>query len=124
MFRNIVKNQYIGKSKLSFTYRDYLCDEESTIDALGYPLVIPGGHKNLPDYFIPGYFDIKQNSFKVVCLDNRSRENLYITGIPLGVDSIDPWRLCKTIWSSYYEDEHRGYLFQILNSNEPLILSL
>lgn len=122
MFRSIVKNQYIGKSKLKFIYYDNILADDSKFDAIGYPLIVPGPYHHYPDWVVFGYFDPEKLTFKRVGLEKRKKESLYITGIPKGVPSIDPWRLDNVIWSSYYEDDYRGYLFQIVNSNEPLNL--
>lgn len=120
MFRNLVKNTYIGKSQLNFIYQGNEISGESTIEAIGYPLLIPGGSHYLPDWFIPGYLNPVNNTFTRVTYEKSHRVNLYITGIPKGVASLDPWRLNHKLWSSYYEDDYRGYLFQILPSNKPL----
>ena len=122
MFRSIVRQQYIGKSKLNIDLGGVILPGQVKLDTLGYPLIIPGPYKHYPDWVIFGYFDPKNLVFKRVGIEKRKKESLYITGIPKGAPSIDPWRLDKVIWSSYYEDDYRGYLFQILNSNEPLNL--
>lgn len=120
MFRNFVKKLYIGKSKLKFIQRNYEIADNSLVEALGYPLIIPGGSQYLPDYFIPGYFDEQSQTFRRLSFENRHPVNLYITGIPKGVLSIDSWKLTDAIWSSYYEDDYRGYLFQIQDSDKRL----
>ena len=122
MFRSIVRQQYIGKTKLKFDLEGTILPDHVKLDNLGYPIIIPGPYRHYPDWVIFGYFDPNNLIFKRVGLEKRKRENLYITGIPKGAPSIDPWKLDKVIWSSYYEDDYRGYLFQILNSNEPLNL--
>lgn len=129
MFRNRVSKQYIGKSKLIFkgmtTNFEFPVKGESLIGQIANRLFIPGSDKKLPDYFMSGtFFSGDQPSFMI----NFNLENmgpkygdiLYITGIPKNTSSLDPFRLQNKKWSSYYEDSHGGYLFQILNYNEPL----
>ena len=50
----------------------------------------------------------------------KNNDILYITGVPKNTPSLDRFRLQGKKWSSYYEDEHGGYLFQILTYDQPL----
>lgn len=49
------------------------------------------------------------------------KHQIYVTGIPKGA-ILDNFRLEKTIWSSYYEDDIRGYLFQVTDGYPKLII--
>lgn len=50
-----------------------------------------------------------------------SKHVLYITAVPK-FKNLDLYRFNNCLWSSYYEDSHRGYLFQILESNQKVEL--
>jgi hypothetical protein len=60
--------------------------------------------------------------FQVVKPYETCTHHLYITGIPKGAKSLNPFRLQGCIWSSYYEDELHGFLFQIVRSDTILKL--
>lgn len=113
MYANIIKNLYIGKSKLIFEANDCIIPDTSTIEEIFCPTKYEG---NLPDYGIYGslwhYKDT--NTFEINWVNPDHK--LFITGIPKGT-ALDNYRLKDTIWSSYYEDEYRGYLFQIIDSD-------
>lgn len=129
MFRSRVSKQYIGKSKLIFKGKtanfEFPVKGESLIGQIANRLFIPGSDKKLPDYFLSGiFFSGDQPSFRINFnpedIGPKYKDILYITGIPKDIPSLDPFRLQNKKWSSYYEDEHGGYLFQILSYNEPL----
>lgn len=115
MYSNIVKDLYIGKSKLTFRANDTDIPDIMTIGKLFY-LVNPNTEqgRNLPDYGTIGNFwtdDNNQGIFEITFL--HPDRKIYVTGIPKG-EVLDNFRLEGTIWSSYYEDDYRGYLFQII----------
>lgn len=128
MFRTKVYNQYIGKSKLNLVVSSlgFPINNKSLIGEIANRLFIPGGEKVIPDYFLSGVFfpGVKYPTFKVnFDLDKIGPENndiLYITGVPKDSPSLNNFRLQGKKWSSYYEDEHGGYLFQILPYDQPL----
>nr|DAU11052.1 MAG TPA: hypothetical protein [Caudoviricetes sp.] len=120
MYTNIVKNQYIGKSKLNFYSDDNPLPNTMQWQELGFKLEDRKGikfnsiNKYLPDYYVPLYIkDIP----KVNILPNDKvfyNKILLITGIPKG-KSLEPFKLKNIIWESYYEDMYRGYLYQIIS---------
>lgn len=127
MFANIVKNQYVGKSKLDFTLNGNLIDPKMIIGDIGLPLVTPQGcplvdiDRYFPDYFITGTVsDI--STLELIPNDMDKAKVLLITGIPKNAPSLDKYRMKEVTWSSYYEDDYRGYLFQIVNANTTLEL--
>lgn len=129
MFRNKVSQQYIGKSKLTFKYHtqnhEFPIKGEVLIGNIANRLFIPGSEKVIPDYFLsgilfPGDQPVFRINFNLDKIGPKYNDILYITGIPKGINSLDPFRLQNKKWSSYYEDEHGGYLFQILNYTESL----
>lgn len=121
MYTNIVKNQYIGKSKLNFYFKDNSLPNTMQWQELGFKLEDRKGikfnsiNKYLPDYYVPLYI---KNIPKVnIALPNDKgfyNRILLITGIPKG-KSLEPFKLKDIIWESYYEDKYRGYLYQIIS---------
>lgn len=112
MFTALVKNQYIGKSKLDFQKDGKPLNPTTLIGN------IKGIENTLPiskydyDYMIIG--EIKDiNTIELnFNHDSDSTVAICITGIP------KKWPLAKfkysdNIWESFYEDNIRGYLFQV-----------
>lgn len=110
MYTNIVKNLYIGKSKLTFEVNGHEISDTNTI---GDILFITGWEGNLPDYGTMGNLWIHGNQGTFEITFKNPDHKIYVTGIPKGA-ILDNFRLKETVWSSYYEDNQRGYLFQIV----------
>ena len=125
-----VSKQYIGKSKLKFQYkgkyskRPFPISKETLIGDLSRILFIPGGYQTLPDYYLSGTFSLDEQTFSVnydhLKIGLPYQDILYITGVPKETLNLDIFRLENSKWSSYYEDAHGGYLFQILNYKQSL----
>lgn len=113
MYSNIVKNLYIGKSKLIFEINGK--GELSDTNTIGDTFFITNWEGNLPDYVVMGNFweplPGDKGIFEIT--HNIPNHKMYVTGIPKGA-ILDNFRLEKTVWSSYYEDNQRGYFFQIV----------
>lgn len=122
MFGNIVKDLYIGKSKLDIRFNGQILEPETVVDFIGVPYPKTPktqDYPTLPDFMVIGTFD------NIKTFDMRTGYNthyLLITGIPKGTKTLDWYRVKKAIWSSYYEDSYRGYLFQIQDATEKLEL--
>ena len=128
MFEKIVGNQYVGKAKIDFTFNGKIIDCKSLIKDIGIPFQDSNGVHftnlvpNFPDYFILGEVsDI--STMKLDYGDLRKTKILYITGIPKQAPSLDDYKLKNVLWSSYYEDEYRGYLFQLISSSSLVELN-
>lgn len=106
MFREIVKDVYIGKSQLGIWVNEKRVPKETLVKDIALPTLL--GNK-LPDYGIIGNFT--QWEFEV---NSGGNYKLFITGIPKKTYDLDLYRLKRRLWSSYYEDDKRGYLFQVL----------
>lgn len=121
MFTKIVGNQYVGKAKIDFTVDGKIIDGKNLIGDIGVLLEV--NDKPLvnldpyfPDYFITGQVsDI--STMELNPKDLRKTKILYITGIPKQAPNIEDYFLKNVIWSSYYEDNYRGYLFQMVNQD-------
>ena len=56
MFTNIVKDLYIGKSKLNIRFQNQIIEPETIVDSLGVPYPKLKEYPTFPDYVIKGYF--------------------------------------------------------------------
>lgn len=111
MFRTIVKDLYIGKSKLTIECNQREIPQTALIQDVLQPTGFTG---NMPDYCTLGNF--KEDKFEITPVMPKHR--LFVTGIPKGA-ILDNFRIRRTYWSSYYEDDIRGYLFQITDEEIP-----
>ena len=59
MFTNIVKDLYIGKSKLNIRFQNQIIEPETIVDTLGVPYPKLKEYPTYPDYVIIGNFDGK-----------------------------------------------------------------
>lgn len=109
MYSNIVKDLYIGKSKLIFEANDCIIPDVTEIGKIFFPT---GWEGNLPDYGTMGNLWVHNNQGTFEITWKRPEHKIWVTGIPKGA-ILDDFRIQETIWSSYYEDNIRGYLFQI-----------
>lgn len=127
MFTNIVKNQYVGKSKIDFTFQGSVIDGTTLVKDIGIMFADNNGESFnntcsfLPDYYIPGKV-IDLCTIDIGDLSTRETSFLFITGIPKR-KSLDPYRLKDVVWSSFYEDDYRGYLFQLVHSSRVELLN-
>lgn len=131
MFKQVTYNTYIGKSHLNIVRNKMYVEPTEKIGDIAYPCTYYNddgqNSKNFPDYYIMGFYnpgteDDPVNFFQVLKPWNRILHHLYITGIPKNAQSLEPFRLEGCIWSSYYEDDLHGFLFQIVRSNTILKL--
>jgi len=130
MFKQVTYNTYIGKGKLSLVKDHQFINGSTKIGDIAYPVVILDKDRdNLkwPDYYLMGLYispteEDPVEMFQVVKPYETCIHHLYITGIPKGAKSLKPFRLQDCIWSSYYEDNLHGFLFQIVKSDTILKL--
>ena len=130
MFKQVTYNTYIGKGKLALIKDHKAIEGITKIGEIAYPVVIlDKNRENLkwPDYYLMGLYiapteDDPASLFQIMKPYDRSTHHLYITGIPKNAKSLNPFRLEGCIWSSYYEDDLHGFLFQIVKSDTILKL--
>lgn len=130
MFKHVIYNTYIGKSRIPIIKDSLQVEGTTKIGDIAYPVVILDKNRdNLkwPDYYLIGLYVNPTDSdpmefFQMVKPYEKCTHHLYITGIPKGAKSINPFKLEGCIWSSYYEDNLHGYLFQIIRSDTLLKL--
>ena len=83
-----------------------------------FPILLASGFTgNMPDYGTYGNF--KDGKFEITPM--MPKHCLFITGVPKGA-ILDNFRVRRTYWSSYYEDDVRGYLFQITDESIPRLI--
>ena len=89
MFTNIVKDLYIGKSKLNIRFQNQIIEPETIVDSLGVPYPKLKEYPTFPDYVVIGNFDGK-DIFNIQVGENPHM--LLITGIPKGAKTLDWYR--------------------------------
>lgn len=117
MFAYIVKNQYIGKSKLTLLKDGNVISPQTLMGDLGLPLIKKT--KYHPDLVIFGSYNKGIINLSPEGIEKINLVKLVVTGIPKR-DTLEPYKLPSVVWESYYEDSHRGYLFQIIPNDKPL----
>lgn len=117
MFGTIIKDLYIGKSKLNLVLNNLILEPT---EVFGNCLCPTGFTGNMPDYGNYGKFKSQYHTFIITPV--KPEHKIYVTGIPKG-SVLDNFRLEDLVWSSYYEDDRRGYLFQVIPvNNEPKLI--
>lgn len=117
MFTNIVKNQYIGKSKLTIVQNGNVISPQTVMGDISLPLIKK--NKYQPDLVIMGSYHKGVINLTPEGLEKINLVKLVVTGIPKRVP-LDNYKLPFVIWESYYEDNYHGYLFQIIPDDKPL----
>lgn len=123
MFKKVTYYTYIGKSKIAIIKEGKVVNPNTIIGELAYPN-LPDfqqerrAYPNIPDYYLRGLYikpteDDPGEFFQMVKPFEKCTHYMYVTGIPKEVPSLKHFKLRDCIWSSYYEDDYHGYLFQI-----------
>lgn len=122
MYQHIIVNTYLNKAKIRFrdaegSYLPY----ESTIGEHAdqqFNSFDSSLYKG-PDFLVQGFFRAMENGWPEFIIAETGPHILYVTGIPLE-EPTKPYRLGdenQRLFSSYWEDKFRGYLFQVVNIN-------
>ena len=117
MFAHIVKNQYIGKSKLTFIKNGEVLSPQTLFGDISLPIIKKTKYQ--PDLVIIGSYHKGIINLTPDILEKINLVKLVVTGIPKRVP-LDKYKLPFVIWESYYEDNYHGYLFQIIPDDKPL----
>lgn len=115
MLQEKIYKLYMSKSKIIFKdeYGTPLNFDEEIGD---YAVPIVHNDKNCPDFYITGFFrKINKGMSHEFIISRKGPQILFITGIPKSVSNIQVYKFKNLLFSSYYEDEVKGCLFQILN---------
>lgn len=109
MDKYLVGKQYIGKSKLNILKEGKALDKDTMIRNI---CQVTSPDNKVVDYFVYGSFKDKEQEFDI----KGNGHLLMITGVPLSIYDVNrfKWKNPKPIWSSFYQDQVRGYLFQII----------
>lgn len=122
MYTAVIKHTYLNKSRLIMKdeygnplpfeaeVSQYASINGNLTDLLGtYPEY---------DYEIEGFLRIMPYGKHEFIIASPGNCTMYITGIPRDTPSLAPFRIFgdkNTRYSSYWEDDNRGYLFQIIS---------
>ena len=108
-----LNNLYIGKSRMLFQANGKLLPKDTLIGSV-FKRTIYNNYR-LP---LLGIFGTYYPNLGLFDLDLKNpHHRIYIT--PVGVNNpLDYFRLINSKWSSFWEDQGTGYLFQITNFNE------
>lgn len=117
MFAHIVRNQYVGKSKLTLVRNGEVISPQTIMGDISLPIIKTTKYQ--PDLVIFGSYHKGVINLTPEGLEKISLVKLVVTGIPKRVP-LDNYKLPSVVWESYYEDEHRGYLFQVIPDDKPL----
>lgn len=143
-----IENLYVGKSKISFQYSSGTGDSSkyetlnpnTTFSAIGSKLEFEGQpikalNSYLPSYVVNGFMRINKEGLFIDKGDNLKiyldavdigrpinvyfePVKLYITTVPKKAFSINPCLLKSCLEARYWEDQVRGYLFQIITNDQ------
>lgn len=123
MFREKIYKLYLSKSKLVFKDEFGIklnFDEE--VGDYAVPILHNDDDQYCPDYYITGFFrKINNGSIHEFIISRKGPDILFITGINRGCNNLQPFRFKSRIFSSYYEDDVKGCLFQLLKKNASYI---
>lgn len=131
MFKQVTYNTYIGKSKLGIIKDGTIINGTTMIGDIASPFPTPPFARNspknrMPDYYLMGIYlnptEDDPGRFFQITEKPIHTHKLCITGIPKKATSLNPYRLEGCIWSSYYEDDLHGFLFQIVEKSNILKL--
>lgn len=121
MFREKIYNLYLSKSKLVFK-DEFGCPLKFDEEIGDYAVPVLHGDQYCPDYYITGFFrKINKGSINEFIISRKGHEILFITGVNKGCNNLQPFRFKDRIFSSYYEDEVKGCLFQVLKQSASYI---
>lgn len=113
MLQEKISNTYISKSRIIFQdeYGNHIPYSDQ-IDFWANPII--SLDKTSPDFYIRGFFKKVDHYLKTgFFISSKGPDVLFITGVPNDT-SPDIFRFMGTKFSSFYKDDHKGILFQIL----------
>lgn len=121
MFPNKVFNLYLSKSRINF--RDEYGNRLSTTDIIGdYADPIISNDKYCPDFYLKGFFrKIDHNLLTEFIISNQGPQVLFVTGVPLEANPLERFKFKGIKYSSFYRDDVKGVLFQILDKSPSYI---
>lgn len=121
MFTNQIRGTYLNKSKL--TIKDeygmplpYEAELKDYCEVNGN--LVEGVPSTLYDYKVEGFFRHRTDAKSEFIIASPGDCIMYITGVPKEAPTTQPYKMgsmAQRLFSSFWEDATRGYLFQILN---------
>lgn len=96
-------------------YWNLIDPTKTRVDDIMYPLIQDDKSMYDPQFAVVGKFVcLHQNQKRIFNIDTTGPHILYVTEVPKGADT-KPYRLNNLLWASYWEDNRRGYLYQIIS---------
>ena len=84
------------------------------VDDIMYPLIQDERNIYGPQWAVTGkYVGLFKGQKRIFYIDTKGPHILFLTEINKGIDTT-PYRLPKAMRTAYWEDNHKGYLFQIV----------
>lgn len=114
MYREQLKTLYLNKSRIVFKdeYNQAL-DRDIEVQDFCKDTELPEGI--LPDYYCRGFLRKIDKGLKLeFIMSEQGPDYLYITGLPKEEKDIAQYRLKGVIYTSYWQDTSKAYLFQVV----------
>lgn len=121
MLQGKIYKLYLSKSKIVF--KDEFGKPLNFDEEIGdYAVPIIHNDDYCPDFYITGFLRKVNNgmSYEFI-ISRKGPQVLFITGIPKTLDNIQIFKFKYLKFSSYYEDDIKGCLFQILDKANAYI---
>lgn len=117
MLQEKIYKLYLSKSKMVF--KDEFGTPLNFDEEIGdYSVPIIHNDNYCPDFYITGFLRKVNNgmSFEFI-ISRKGPQILFITGIPNSSSNVTIYKFKNTLFTSYYKDDVKGCLFQVLNKN-------
>ena len=101
-------------SMILLPYWNIIDLSRTRVDDIMYPLIEDERNIYGPQWAVTGkYVGLFKGQKRIFYIDTKGPHILFLTEINKGIDTT-PYRLQKAMWTAYWEDNHKGYLFQIV----------
>lgn len=98
--------------------------EQTRVDDIMYPLIPDEKSLYSPNYAVKGkYAGLYKGQKKIFYIDTTGPHILFLTEVPKN-ENLDRYHLDNTLERVYWEDNIRGYLFQIVDTTKKTTKNL
>lgn len=113
MYREHLKTLYLNKSSLIFR-NEYGTLLSRDIEVGEYCKETNFEGDTMPDFYCRGFFrKINKGLKNEFILSEKGPNILYLTGLPKIEKELAPYRITNAIYTSYWQDTSKAYLFQV-----------
>lgn len=121
MLANKIYKLYLSKSRIIF--KDEFGDKLDNSEEIGdYAIPILHNDNLTPDFLLRGYFrNIDKHVRNEFILSRKGPHIVLVTGIPKNVQDLEIFKFKGSLYTSYYKDEVKGALFQVLPKSDTYI---